>query len=389
MDKKAWVHQLKGQVEKQGVDKASWYVSWTDPNGKQCRKSCGPGRVGKSAAITLADRIHAELVTGQYHATQRATWEQFFERYKAHVDGRYDAPSRKAGILSLKTFARIAKPKLLKSIDTAKVDEFIVLRKKETITVKSRGGAVRSISPATINRELRYIRAALRLAADWGFIEKVPRVRFLKLQQKLPTFVPPEHFSAMYQACKVATMPNDLPNVLPADWWRGLLVLLYMTGWRVGQTLKLKMEDIDFEAGTALSRADANKGRRDQLIPLHPLVIQHLKPLTASFCPFVFPWNHNSRTLWSEFARIQEAAKLADKSPMPKAGKNGGWYGFHDLRRGFATINAGSMDLFELQALMQHKSLTTTQGYVSMATRLQKPVNNLFVPSLPTVSETA
>ena len=135
--------------------------------------------------------------------------------------------------------------------------------------------------------------------------------------------------------------------------------------------------------------ADANKGRREQLIPLHPLVIQHLKPLTASFSPFVFPWNHNSRTLWAEFARIQEAAKLADKSPMPKAGKNGGWYGFHDLRRGFATINAGSMDLFELQALIQHKSLTTTQGYVSMATRLQKPVNNLFVPSLPTVSETA
>ena len=235
-------------------------------------------------------------------------------------------------MLSLKTFARIAKPKLLKSIDTAKVDEFIVLRKKETITVKSRGGAVRSISPATINRELRYIRAALRLAADWGFIEKVPRVRFLKLQQKLLTFVPPEHFSAMYQACEVATMPNDLPNVAPADWWRGLLVLLFMTGWRVGQTLKLKMEDIDSEAGTALSRADANKGRRDQLIPLHPLVIQHLKPLTASFDSIVFPWNHNNRTLWSEFARIQAAATLADKSPMPKAGKNGGWYGFHDLR---------------------------------------------------------
>ena len=68
---------------------------------------------------------------------------------------------------------------------------------------------------------------------------------------------------------------------------------------------------------------------------------------------------------------------------MPKGGKDGGWYGFHDLRRGFATVHAASMNLFELQRLMRHKSLTTTQGYVSMAGQLNKAVRGLFVPSLP------
>ena len=115
MDKRAWVHQLKAQVEKQGADAASWYVSWTDPNGKQCRKSCGPGKVGKLAANRLADTTHSQLVTGTYQAQQRATWDQFFERYAAHIEGRYDAPSRNAAMLSLKTFARVAKPKLMKS----------------------------------------------------------------------------------------------------------------------------------------------------------------------------------------------------------------------------------------------------------------------------------
>ncbi|MFM9960731.1 MAG: tyrosine-type recombinase/integrase [Planctomycetaceae bacterium] len=214
-------------------------------------------------------------------------------------------------------------------------------------------------------------------------------MRFLKLQQKLPTFVSLEHFSAMFKACEVATMPADVPNVTPAEWWRGLLVLLYMTGWRIGQTMRLRLDDIDFEAGTALNRTDTNKGRRDQLLPLHPLVIEHLRPLAGSFGPLVFPWHYDNRTLWSEFGRIQEAARLADGSPMPKAGKNGGWYGFHDLRRGFATVNAASMDLFELQALMQHQSLVTTRGYVNMAQRLQKPVSNLFVPTLPRIGETA
>ncbi len=388
MDKRAWVHQLKSKVEKQGADAASWYVSWTDPNGKQCRKSCGPGRVGKSAANQLADKIHSQLVTNTYAAQQRATWEQFFERYTAHVESRYDEPSRKAAMLSLKTFARIAKPKLMKSIDTAKLDDFIGKRLKETITNKKRG-TVRTVSLATVNRELRYVnrelryvKAAMRLASDWGYVEKIPRMRFLKPQQKLPTFVSAEHFAAMLEACEVATMP-EAPNVSPAEWWRGLLVMLYMTGWRIGQTLKLKREDIDFEAGTALSRADANKGRRDQSIPLHPLVVEYLRPLAATFSPTLFPWGHHNRTLWEEFGRIQTAAKLVGGKPMPKSGKNDGWYGFHDLRRGFATVNAASMNLFELQGLMQHKSLETTRGYVNMAAGLNKAVGNLFVPSIP------
>ncbi len=389
MDKKAWTYQLAKQVEKRGADKASWYVGWRDPAGKLRCNSCGPGKVGKSAANKLADTIHSQLVTGTYQGNQRATWDQFLERYKTHVDGRYDAPSRDAALLSLRTFARIAKPKLMKSIDTATIDQFIGKRLKEVSAKTLRDGKQRMVSPATVNRELRYVKSALRLAVDWGFSERVPRMRFLKPLQKLPTFVSPDHFAAMFKACEVATMPHDLPNVSPADWWRGLLLLLYMTGWRIGQTMKLKLEDIDFEAGTALNRADTNKGRRDQLIPLHPLVIQYLKPLAATFDSRVFPWNYNRRTLWTEFARIQKAARLTDKSPMQKSGKDGRWYGFHDLRRGFATVNAASMDLFELQALMQHQTLETTRVYVSMAKRLQKPVSNLFVPSLPRVGETA
>lgn len=278
----------------------------------------------------------------------------------------YGATSRAAAMLSIGTFARIAKPKRMRAIDTAAIDAFIGKRLKENRKRKNAEGQDQTVSPATVNRELRYVKSALRLAADWGFIEKVPRMRFLKPQQKLPTFTTPEHFAAMFKACEVATMPSGVPNVSPVDWWRGLLVLLYMTGWRIGQTLKLKSEDIDLEAGTALTQADANKGRRDQLLPLHPLAIEHLRPLAASFDSRVFPWDHDNRTLWSEFARIQEAAKLADGSPMPKGGKNGGWYGFHDLRRGFdELVRVAGLDATQVtrndQGLRQHGG-TVEQG---------------------------
>ena len=51
-------------------------------------------------------------------------------------------------------------------------------------------------------------------------------------------------------------------------------------------------------------------------------------------------------------------------------------------------MNAATMDLFELQALMQHRALTTTQGYVNIAGQLSKTVERLFVPSLHRIAET-
>ena len=385
--KRAWVHQLKSQVDKRGAAAASWYVSWTDPAGKQCSKSCGGGSVGKSIAKRLADTRHAELVTGVYLENERVTWDQFYVKYVSHMESRYGATSRAAALLSIGTFHRIAKPRRMDGIDTQKIDAFIGSRLKEKGARKNADGQYARISPATVNRELRYVRAALRLAMDWGFIEKTPRMRFLKPEQKLPTFVSPEHFVAILEACDVATMPRNIPNVSPPDWWRGLLTTLYMTGWRIGQTMKLRIVDVDFIAMTAITRAADTKGRRDQLTPLHPIVAEYLQPLAGSFDAMMFPWSEHSRTLWTEFGRIQEAATLADGSPLPKGGKNGRQYGFHDLRRGFATANAASMNLFELQSLMQHKSLATTQGYVAMAGQLNRSVQRLFVPSIPRIGQ--
>ncbi len=155
-----------------------------------------------------------------------------------------------------------------------------------------------------------------------------------------------------------------------------------MTGWRISQILALRWEDVDLEKGTALSRAGDNKGRRDVFLPLHPVIVTHLRKLTGSFDPCVFPWNHRRRSLWEEFATIQEKAKLADGSPLPQAGRFGNRYGFHDLRRGFATENAEEMDLFELQQLMQHQSLEATRLYVGISKKLINAVANLKVPSI-------
>jgi len=146
-----------------------------------------------------------------------------------------------------------------------------------------------------------------------------------------------------------------------------------MTGWRIGQILALRWEDVDLENGTALSRAADNKGKRDMLIQLHDLALDHLQTV-RSFHVSVFPLEVDRRSLYTEFELIQKAAGV---KPHGKQ-----FYGFHDLRRAFATMNADRMSGDALQALMQHKDYQTTQRYINMARQLKPAVAELFEPAL-------
>jgi hypothetical protein len=48
-----------------------------------------------------------------------------------------------------------------------------------------------------------------------------------------------------------------------------------------------------------VKRAADNKGKRDEVAKLDPVVVEHLKK-PAGFDLHVLPWNHNRRTLLSE-----------------------------------------------------------------------------------------
>jgi integrase len=156
----------------------------------------------------------------------------------------------------------------------------------------------------------------------------------------------------------------------------------YMTGWRIADMLALRRDRLDLEAGTALSRAEDNKGRRDELVRLHPVVVEHLRPL-AGFSPTVFPWGHTWSALYAHFAGIQEAAgvKLLCDGDHEHT-RFCHVYGFHDLRRAFATMNADKLTPDALQALMRHRSYQTTQLYVNMARQMDEAVAGLHVPEV-------
>jgi integrase len=228
------------------------------------------------------------------------------------------------------------------------------------------------IAVPTINKEVRALRAIMRKAQKWEYTQKVPDFDFLRELEKLPEYVPPEHFASLYGACDKARLPRGLPYP-PADWWRALIVTIYLTGWRIEQTLALRRADIDLETGDVFSAAATNKGRRDVRLVLHLSVVEHLRRLPG-FSERILPWPHRRATLWEEFGRIQVASGVAPDRKRR--------YGFHDLRRAFATLNADRITADALQRLMQHADYQTTQRYINMARQLRPAAENLYVPEI-------
>jgi integrase len=285
--------------------------------------------------------------------------------------------------ISLKHFKRLMKPKKIAAIKTTTIDGFIAARRKEA--GKKRGSL---LSPATVNKDLRHLKAALGLAYEWGYLPARPKFRMEREREELPTYVSPEHFAKIYGACDVARMPRH-QTFPPADWWRALLVTAYMTGWRIGDLLSLRGEDLDIDAGTAITRAEDNKGKRDAILQLHAVVVEHLRKLRFGppgklrFGPRVFPWDHDRRTLLTEFSRIQDKAGVHLSCPgRHQHTRFCHVYGFHDLRRAFATMNADRLTPDALQSLMRHKSYLTTKRYINIKRQLDEAVAVLHVPDV-------
>jgi integrase len=197
-------------------------------------------------------------------------------------------------------------------------------------------------------------------------------------------YVTAEHFEKIYrEACPLAKLPtNPGQGYEPSVWCQALLAMAYMTGWRIGELLALRVEDVDLRAGTVITRHLDNKGKRDEKVSIHPVVIEHLKQVIGDG-KFVFVWGHDERALWEEFGRIQRAVGihlpcLEEHEHTPSCHI----YGFHDLRRAFGTVNAKTMKPEVLQKMMRHKSYKTTLGYINLSTQIEDAAKNLVVPGV-------
>lgn len=361
--RKAWVFQ-RGQ---------SWYVGWYELDGSRKTKSFGKT---KTKANNFAAKKGGELVDGVSDGFTIKPWKTFIADYIERKLKLTRPGSQVVYKNAIDHYERICKPQKTTDLTTESIDKFIAARSKEP------GKTGSPVSPASINKELRVLRAVSNVAKDWKQLREAPKFAWLDEIDNDPTFVNQSEFEAFYAACDAATRPV-LPNIDTADWWRAFLVFAAMTGWRVSEILKLLREDLDLREGIAITRAADNKGKKTVRVPLHPLIVDHLEGLKG-FTPEVFSWPHEETAIYDQLHLIQTKAGVSKKCTKNHEHNDScKWFGFHDFRRGFASINAGSLSASELQTLMRHQNYTTTQKYIAMAAQNRDSVvSKLAVPKL-------
>jgi len=150
-----------------------------------------------------------------------------------------------------------------------------------------------------------------------------------------------------------------------------LMEIMYASGLRVSEIIKLKIKDIDLEEG--IIRVNLGKGKKDRQTILSKRAIEDLKiyfQKRNDENPYVFPGAQNKGHLSTRSIQkiVLQAAKLADIKKDISC---------HSLRHSFAThLLEKGVDIRYIQKLLGHKRLETTQIYTKVSTQKLKEIGS-------------
>jgi len=180
--------------------------------------------------------------------------------------------------------------------------------------------------------------------SDWT----IARMPFQRKRRALPEILSPEEVAAIFDAC------HNLKH-------KALLMTSYSGGLRLGETLALLPSDID--STRMMIRIEQGKGRKDRYVMLSKTLLDELRIYWKAFRPV--RWLFEGRKPGDPLS-----PSTAEKVFPTAAGRAGVTKGvsFHSLRHAFAThLLEGGTNLCVIQALLGHRSLTTTQVYTHVA----------------------
>ena len=248
---KAWLFQDHRQKAKLGDD-CPWSVGCYDPDGKRKGKPIG----SKSAAEKYQRKIEGQLAAGVYENLRRKPWADFEEEFEAKVMAGMKPGTRDATQYALNHLNRIIKPGRMAAITSSTIADYVgPPTRRRKASEESPAGFPGDDQQRIADAPGRCLRKANR----WGYLANASRIRLSERTGQAADVCYPGRLRQSYAACDVGPIPAELPTPA-ADWWRGLLTMAYMTGWRIGSLLALRWQQVDLKAGTAISLAGDNKG---------------------------------------------------------------------------------------------------------------------------------
>ena len=264
--------------------------------------------------------------------------------------------------------------------DLSKFATWLGARTIQQLTIRELGDyaawlAARKLAAASVARHLVALKVFFRYLQLEGVLKDnlAELLGSQKLWQRVPQVLSPEMVD------KLLAAPRSFDPLWRRD--RAMLELLYATGCRASEVSSLRNDDVHLSQGFCLVHG---KGDKERLVPLGARAVAAVREYLAHERPgltekVAIPprWllvSRRGRRLRRE--RIWELVKkYAARAGAPSS------MGPHTLRHSFAThLVAGGADLRQVQEMLGHASIRTTQIYTHVDPSRLKRIHQQFHP---------
>jgi len=221
----------------------------------------------------------------------------------------------------------------------------------------------REYSSSTVARKVAAVRAFLHFLVSENFLPEDPSENLISpsVTKRLPRPISPEDIEALLAAPAAEKGARGIRD-------KALLELLYATGMRVTEVVSLEVDDVNLASSTVRC---IGKGAKERIIPLYSKAVRALEEYlekgrlslikdSEEKALFV---NHRGERLtrqglWLIIKRYVKQVGISDLVTP------------HTLRHSFAThmLNGGA-DLRNVQKLLGHANISTTQVYTQVSNK--------------------
>jgi integrase/recombinase XerD len=220
-------------------------------------------------------------------------------------------------------------------------------------------GKHRGLGPGTLRRRLVALRSLYRyLQAEAGFVhDPTADLDSPRGWKRLPGQL------SLQEVDRLLAAPDTATTLGLRD--RAMLEVLYATGLRVSELVRLRLADLDLEVGYLKTMG---KGRKERIVPLGDAAAGWIRKYLERGRPDLAggedpPWLFLTHR---KAAMSRQAFWLLLRKHGRRAGIQQRLYP-HLLRHSFAThLLEGGADLRSVQAMLGHADISTTQVYTHL-----------------------
>ena len=326
-----------------------WYLRWweySEHSKAWKEKWKSTGTTVKKEAEAERRLLERNLEDGKRHESEMP-WDDFVHLFMEKHVSRKPPSTQKTYQRCLNAFSKIGQPRNLAAVSHALLEDYATQRLKN-------GAAA-----ATVNRDLRHVRASLKWAKRRGYISQVPDFNgvFVKEDRKKPTIIPEEDFLAMIRALNDSKVQLTKRS---SEWWKVYLYIAYYLGLRRGEIFGLEWGHISLDLGEIRIVAPTSKCRKERVLPLAPELcnlLSNWKKISSQKQGqiSVLQWPYeNYQPMYKDWHAIQTAAKITE-------GKH---YALKNCRSTCASaLIASNVPTIVVKDFLGHATVATTENY--------------------------